>query len=375
MAKTPKTAEQLDDSFYRALRKQIRGKSVPAGRLDELADAIVAAGGKAKEGFGRKAAQQKVLDKSARAMGIDQLAEEFGQALGRAKDSHSGAGVYDKVKDFANSAANKIRGLDFDIMGTDSLGPLKKYQGQQDELVRMANAMSGRTANVGPLFKPEDIAKSAKGTADYMRGGKNILWNQRGAVTPEMLGAMGGMGASVGLGIADPISPEIAEAPGGNEMRFLEQQQGMLGGPVPSSKDIDAMILEQSMTGSPAPEKEYYGAIEPEMGGMPMIQKSSKSSTMSKKTKSKPKVSAVEEVTEEYFPQEQPRAGSAPRGYQSAGGMDAFMSSPVNAEINIDPETLIEEMTRQKAPNAPGYYRGQLPKRMKQGKGMRETWE
>jgi hypothetical protein len=182
----------------------------------------------------------------------------------------------------------------------------------------------------------------------------------------------------IAMGLAAPMSgpavgpvgmmtPNHAQAPGGDFMRMLENQQGQLGGPVPSSKDIDAMILEQGMTDSPAAPKEYYAGLEPEMGGMPMIQKTSTgkkkaSNSASKKTGGKPQKTSVDEVTEEFMPQKMP--GSAPRGYQGSAAMDQFMNKPVSAEFDIDPDSLINEMTKQKA-NESGFYRGQLPKNQK----------
>lgn len=235
MPKPPKTPQQLDDSFHRALKKKIRGNYIPEGKLDDLADQIEAAGGKPKSGFGKKAVMQRGLDKEARSMAIDQLAEEYGQALSRDPSPSGRSSVYNKVADFAGDAANKIRNLELDNIGTESVDVLRANRGKADELTRMANAMSGIPRGAGnyALRNAEDVAKTASSMA-------KAAWGQRGAIAPELLTGMGGQVGGAALGLFDPFA-DHAEAPGGEAFRMIERDMAQ-GKPQPSPQEIDAII-------------------------------------------------------------------------------------------------------------------------------------
>src|SRR5690606_37987487 len=148
----------------------------------------------------------------------------------------------------------------------------------QNELKRTANAMAGTPSQRGGmpvrLSEVDEIAKNAGRLGSQWR-------NQGGQIATDMLPTLGrgalrgagmaltGMGGAMTAGF-DPVSPAVAEAPGGDFMGLLDRQHSVLGGPVPSSEEIGTMMDEFSAPPSPAPSPEVYHAIVPRATGMQM---------------------------------------------------------------------------------------------------------
>lgn len=164
---------------------------------------------------------------------------------------------------------------------------------------------------------------------------------------------------SVPAGMAGMMIPTATGMdPAEGFMGTLNQQAATLGGPAINPREIDAMIAESMAPASPAPDKEYYSAMEPEFE--PMIQKVKTKTSTTKSAKTQKPLS-VEKMAEEYTVR--PASPAFQQGVQDWSGR--------GEQMDIDPEILINEMTSSGSPMR----RGSFPKRKRKNPGMRTTVE
>jgi hypothetical protein len=220
------------------------------------------------------------------------------------------------------------------------------------------------------------------GASPYNRIGGGFSVAENGALPPLRAGladvgataASRAMPIAAGMAIPTPTALDPAE---GIQSK-IDAQGAVLGGPKISNDELNAIIAEAQKGPSAAPPLEMYDAIDRGAGGMPaqpMMKKASYGGApQSGYSAQKPqRMGGMGVTSDEVAAAVQAAKGGAPKqDYTQASpafqqAMKAY-GSQVDP-IELDPQDLIDEMTRQ-AGN-PTVYRGGLPTRMKKNPGMR----
>jgi len=220
------------------------------------------------------------------------------------------------------------------------------------------------------------------GASPYNRIGGGFSVAENGALPPLRAG-LAEMGASAasrampvaaGMAIPSPIALDPAE---GIQSK-IDAQGAVLGGPKISNDELNAIIAEAQKGPSAAPPLEMYDAIDRGAGGMPAaspLKRASYGGSPQSYSAPKPERRGGMGVSS----QDVSEAVQAARG-GGAAKPDYTQASPAFQKamqkygsridpIELDPQDLIDEMTRQ-AGN-PTVYRGGLPTRVKKNPGMR----